>query len=165
MDKFLQVAVGVGVLMAASGYFYQNVFHKPAADSEERAEEVEERQVGRALYESEVVEREAERDHQASDDQARRVAYQQCLDAAEERYQQQWTANCERKAADRRVLLESCLNDPVFIKHYGAEQCHSTHGADEPTRDCALDTEIGRILMNDLQREKNRCTDAAALDL
>ena len=80
-DKFLKVAVGVGILTAGVGVGYHYGIYRPNAD--------------RAKVErSERLAREQRQDSESRDD-LRRERYDRCLQEAQEDYNRGWAADCK----------------------------------------------------------------------
>jgi len=87
-DKFLKIAVGLGILTAGVGVGYHYVIYVPAAD--------------RAKVER--SERLASEREEAADqiNRERRERYNSCISDAEENYNRGWNSDCKTLGIDKR---------------------------------------------------------------
>lgn len=138
MDKALKIAVIIGALFAGFGVFYHFVIFLPGVEREK-----------------------------AIAAEARRVAYDRCIDWAQRDYDADWAAACKTLAATRAKELKDCLSDKTVTTnpYLGPGYCKRMYADAESSPECTLPRAQADSINAAHKQQQQRCATEARLGL
>lgn len=152
MDKFVKLAIIVGVLLAGVGVFYHFVIYLPELDQKKDERAAQEKRA--VEFQQEQLKREA-----ADREQIRQATYQECLQGRRANYETNWASACKINAASRSARLRSCLSDNLTISnpYMGKNYCYNTFGGADASPTCSLPRLTADGIGKTYKEEQDRC--------
>ena len=145
MDKFVKIAVVVGVLLAGIGVFYRYVIFLPGL---ERDKIEREENTKRELAKQEAI---------------KQVAYDSCKAIARANYSLNWADACKDVALVKNRMLNECLSDSGIVNnpYMGKNFCTSRHGNADLSSNCSLPKARGESINQEYHNAQQRCINEA----